>query len=1354
MAALSPLQKHPFLVLVLLLITAAATGALGQSDSVFPSPPAPGDGHCVWYDECGMNPFTHRKANCPYSGRAKQLSAANTKVLAAICPELVQDIGLRNGSAATCCSATQITSLSTQMAVGLGLLQRCPSCVRNFRLTYCYMTCGPHQSNYMNVANTTINPSNNKTVITQLNFTMSESFAEGVYDSCKDVSMPSTNEKAMSVMCGPWGSYYCNADRWFNYMGSTKNGYAPFQIDYLFVNVSNEDAASDAKQPFTEEFIPCDQSSSNDSQSCSCSDCQQSCPMPPPPPPPSNTPLQAQLLCAGVGLGAALVWCCLLLCNLYGGTEQPTPSRDLWLHYKCPGRIGHKISAGIQAFFVKWGTVVGTHPWKVIVASILCAVALSTGVRKLIVTTDPVELWASPGSTSRQEKHYFDSNFEPFYRTEMLIIRPVGLGPVEQETPNGIKEWGPVYNKSFLKAVADLQNHIQDNIRGADNTTLSDICFKPMFPANDFCTIQSVMNYFQNDPSNLDLSHVDQLGYNVSYLSHLDVCFRNPVSPMDPSLELPCLGTYGGPVFPYTAVGGFLKNGSTDLGVNPAYNDATALVITFVVNNHDNATLNGPAKAWEKAFLTFMANYSHPLLDVAYSAERAVQDELERESQGDVFTILISYMLMFAYIVCSIGQFSGCGRLLVDSKVTLGLSGVLIVLVSVTAAIGVYALIGVPATLIIIEVIPFLVLAVGVDNMFLLVRAVQRAEKLPTETRPQQLGRVMGDAAPALLISTGSEAACFFLGALSPMPAVRAFALYAGLALTIDFLLQITCFLAIITLDNARQEGNRVDVLCCFKLRPATTATRPDDLLTRFMRNYYGKLLCKRSVKATVIVFFTLWSMTSIPFLTSVEIGLDQELSMPEDSYLLKYFNYLGHYLSVGPPVYFVLKPGIEFGKNLDEQNLVCGSVDCDQDSLVTQIYLASRIANRSGIARPASSWIDDYISWSMYNMGDSSVGDPCCRVYENGTFCPSTDFENNCNICNITFTDDGLRPTPESFNKYLPFFLEDLPSEYCPKGGHAAYGNAVNLLTKQNSTEIAGVGANFFMTYHTILRTSRDYYMALEEARIIALNISAELKLGRNATSSTPPLEVFPYSVFYVFYEQYLTIFSEAAASMFISVATVFLVMLVFSGFDFYTSFLVAVGLCVLLINMAGCMYWFGVSLNAVSLVNIIMSVGIFVEFLSHLAFAFARVDHPDPDHRMVVALVETGTSVLSGITLTKIVGVSVLAFAHSQIFKVFYFRMYLFIIVLGATHGLIWMPVVLSILGGPPTPQLSFPPLKKGDSSSNSSYSSNNNNNSSNHNSNNGTKRTNGTVRPLPPHLQQAPPPLQRSSLPKPLP
>jgi len=58
-----------------------------------------------------------------------------------------------------------------------------------------------------------------------------------------------------------------------------------------------------------------------------------------------------------------------------------------------------------------------------------------------------------------------------------------------------------------------------------------------------------------------------------------------------------------------------------------------------------------------------------------------------------------------------------------DAKFTLGLCGVLIVLLSVASSIGFFSYLNVPATLIIIEVVPFLVLAVGVDNIFILVHS-------------------------------------------------------------------------------------------------------------------------------------------------------------------------------------------------------------------------------------------------------------------------------------------------------------------------------------------------------------------------------------------------------------------------------------------------------------------------------------------------------------------------------------------------------------------------------------------------------------------------------------------------------
>lgn len=66
---------------------------------------------------------------------------------------------------------------------------------------------------------------------------------------------------------------------------------------------------------------------------------------------------------------------------------------------------------------------------------------------------------------------------------------------------------------------------------------------------------------------------------------------RNPYN-------IECFAQYGGPVDPALALGGFLKDNEA-ITDPKQYQNATAAIITILLNNHHNKSLLGPALEWE-----------------------------------------------------------------------------------------------------------------------------------------------------------------------------------------------------------------------------------------------------------------------------------------------------------------------------------------------------------------------------------------------------------------------------------------------------------------------------------------------------------------------------------------------------------------------------------------------------------------------------------------------------------------------------------------------------------------------------------------------------------------------------------
>ncbi len=355
-----------------------------------------------------------------------------------------------------------------------------------------------------------------------------------------------------------------------------------------------------------------------------------------------------------------------------------------------------------------------------------------------------------------------------------------------------------------------------------------------------------------------------------------------------------------------------------------------------------------------------------------------------------------------------------------------------------------------------------------------------------------------------------------------------------------------------------------------------------------------------------------------IYYASVINVGLDERTFLPSDDYLVAYMNKRDEVLEVGPTLY-IAPVDYDFTQ-ADNQNLMCSIPGCNPNSLMTWFHYAPFISNAQS---PEYSWLDGYLSWSGSQY--------CCLAdFDTGDLCSNFSSVNpDCEPC--FEVNEYNRPSSSDFEEWLPTFLGAEYQQDCPVIGQTF---AYNVATGSSADSMTGR----FRLYYSILQSEDDFINAIKNTYAIIDDFELP--------------GIIAYSDFFLYYEQFLDIKILSIQDILLALGGVFLITLIFVG-NPTISLCICGTVAMIIIDTLGAMSLWNLKMNPVALVNLLMGMGISIEFCVHIGYAWTR-SHGTPHDRAYRAIVEMFSVVISGVTISKMLLVVVLGLSATSIFKV----------------------------------------------------------------------------------------------------
>lgn len=414
--------------------------------------------------ETGRYDITHKPGYCImdgqrfYNGPARHFygDVEFFDLVKKVCPMFINSTSPE--SSTICCDKSQLEVTHNAARIAEAIYENCPACTQNLLQHLCLITCDPNMSVWFDIPPGGMVEFNATTwYVSKLDIYITPHYAHSLYNSCRNVRMPGTTQKAMDITCG--GVDKCNARLWISFLGIPTPGVAPTVVQY---HINDTVKGNPNIKPNNHTFTTCN-TSVLDLQ-CTCADCpapnicpqlpmvELSCP--------KYAIISGAILCIGtmlsicvciVALIGALLNCnglarqlpkgpksyhCFMSHSVTGNTgegkESPLESdqdvRPLYgvqnghSYLRHITSFGHYTGSVLPNIFYHWGCFCADHWFLVLLFTAIPITFLGHGLVFLEISSDPVELWSAPESQARIERDYIESKFGPGQRSEQLMI--------------------------------------------------------------------------------------------------------------------------------------------------------------------------------------------------------------------------------------------------------------------------------------------------------------------------------------------------------------------------------------------------------------------------------------------------------------------------------------------------------------------------------------------------------------------------------------------------------------------------------------------------------------------------------------------------------------------------------------------------------------------------------------------------------------------------------------------------------------------------------------------------------------------------------------------------------------------